>query len=370
MKKGISSSTETMILPLKNRGYHTQEAGSDSLAPSDRGFIMGLENKMLETAQNWVLNRDHLREEHPDLGMPLLIYGPSGCGKSHWVYGLFQCWKELFPGKKAVYHLGTDFSRQYTESLATRTVETFRRRVRSVPLWIIDPIDELRGHTAAQEEFLYLLDYSIRAGNLVILTSSRFPGECPFSFPGLTDRLIGGWTIPVQIPTSETRRIMLEEIAHHFRITFHSSALDYLAKTLVLPYSGLYGLISQLVLSWNGRPQDETAIRRFLKQRSELVQPSLTEIARQTAKYYNIRQTDLKGKTRKSEIVRARAMSIYLARELTGYSLKEIGRFFGNRDHKTIAHHCEEMEQKVSTDPHLGASANQIKEMIARRPKK
>ncbi len=357
--------TDIGVLPLKCRSYHTRTAGSDPLAPSDRGFFVGPENRLLETVVQCLLGGKQAATLFESHGMPITFYGPSGCGKTHLVYGLFQNWKQRHRRDKAVYQSGADFARQYADALETRTIENFRLRLRRAPLWVVDAVEELGAKAAAQEEFLYSLEYAVQSGNTVLLTMSRFPGDESLFSPRLTARLLGGLTVPFVPPVPKTRLAMLREIAHHFRISSAPTALAFLAKNLDLPYPGLYGSLTQASAEAGERALDVPMLRKFLKNRDERTRPTLAEILRQTARYFSLKQTDLKGKSRQSEIARARAMGIYLSRQLSGKSLKEIGQFFGGRDHKTVAHHCEETEAKVATDPLWGDAAARIRERIS-----
>lgn len=358
-------SEEPKILSLPSRSHSAKSVGQ---SPSGGGFYLGAENKLVETAMQWVL------EGGPDgegpRWNPLTFYGPSGCGKTHVLYGIFQKWKERHKRSRVLYFTGAEFYRQFHESLQMKTSEDFRLRLRSAPLWIVDQFEDLRDKPAACDELLYALDESLLAENIVIFGMNRFPGELPSFSPRLLDRLIAGVTVPIAPPGLKTRAMMIRELAAHFGVPLSQTLLTHLAKTLDVNYPSLSGFFSQLVLTGKGQKLDAKFIRGFLKLNTELTQPSLEEILRQTAKFHTLKQTELKGKTRRSSVVRARAIGMYLSRQLTDKSLKEIGRFYGNRDHKTVAHHCEEMETKITQDAVLRGNVFKIRELIAARPKK
>ena len=334
-----------------------------------KGFYLGPENRVIGAAVRWILEESP--SQHREIPWnPVTFYGPSGCGKTHLVAGIYHAWKELHPKAKAIYTSGADFARGFTTALETKTTDNFRKRVRNAPLWVVDRLEDLNDKPAASEELLLALDESIVLENTVIFATSRFPGDLSEISPKLQARLIGGLAVPILPPSLKTRTEMIQEIANHFRIPLSQNLLSYLAKTLDMPYPQLSGFFAQIVGELGNRVPDAAFFRQYLKENAKLTQPSLEEILRQTAKHLGLKQTEIKGKSRASSIARGRAIAIYLARQLTDRSLKEIGKFFGGRDHKTITHHCDETEAKLAKDPGLRSIIARIRELIAIRPKK
>ena len=334
-----------------------------------KGFYLGPENRVIDTAVRWILEESPLQHREIPWG-PVTFYGPSGCGKTHLVAGIYQTWKDQHPKAKAIYSTGADFVRGFTVALDTKTMDNFRKRIRNAPLWIVDRLEDLNEKSAAAEELLLALDESTVLENTVLFTTCRFPGDLSDILPKLQARLVGGLTIPILPPSLRTRTEMIQEIANQFRVPLSQNLLTYLAKTLDMPYPQLSGTFAQIVGELGNRVPDAAFFRQYLKKNAKLTQPSLEEILRQTAKHLGLKQTEIKGKSRASSIARGRAIAISLARQLTDRSLKEIGKFFGGRDHKTITHHCDETESKLAKDPALRSVVVIIRELIAIRPKK
>ncbi|MCL2305284.1 MAG: DnaA/Hda family protein [Planctomycetaceae bacterium] len=334
-----------------------------------REFHLGPENHWIGTAVRWIVEEPPptLREAPWN---PITFYGPSGCGKTHLLAGIYQAWKERHPKKKAISVSGADFASGFAIALDTRTVEDFRKRIRCAPLWIMDRLEDLKDKPAAMEELLLALDESLALENTILFATGRFPGDLSEIPLKLRDRLIGGLTIPILPPSQKTRTAMIQEIALQLRIPLSQNLLTYLVKTLNMPYPALQGTLTQIVGESENRVPDANFIRKRLKENVGWTQPAIEEILRQTAKQLGIKQSEIKGKSRMSSIVQARAITIYLSRQLTDHSLKEIGRFIGGRDHKTVAHHCDEIERKLTEDAHLRNMIARIREQIAIRPRK
>jgi len=333
-----------------------------------KGFHFGPENHWIETVVRWILEESppSFRETPWN---PVTFYGPSGYGKTHLLTGIFQAWKERHPKGKAIYVSGADFANGFITALDTKTTEGFRKRIRNAPLWIMDRLEDLKDKPAATEELLLAMDESIALENTILFATSRFPGDLPI-LPKLRARLIGGLTIPILPPGQKTRAAMIQEIAKPLRISLSQHLVTSLAKTLDLTYPALQGILTQMAGELGNREPDAGFIRKWLKENAQRTQPSLEEILRQTAKQMSLKQVEIKGKSRASSIAQGRAVAIYLARQLTDHSLKEVGRFFGGRDHKTVAHHCDEIERKLAEDSHLRSVIARIREQLSIRPKK
>jgi chromosomal replication initiator protein len=80
---------------------------------------------------------------------------------------------------------------------------------------------------------------------------------------------------------------------------------------------------------------------------------SIEQVQRVVADYFHLSHIDLKGKKKTKNIVNPRQIAMYLARDMTGYSLTEIGEAFGGRDHATVIHSCDKIENQLRTDPNL-----------------
>lgn len=70
---------------------------------------------------------------------------------------------------------------------------------------------------------------------------------------------------------------------------------------------------------------------------------------------------DLMSDRRKQPLAEARQMAMWLARELTPLSLPQIGRALGDRDHTTIMHGIERIEQRRQADAAFAARLDDLK---------
>jgi chromosomal replication initiator protein len=171
--------------------------------------------------------------------------------------------------------------------------------------------------------------------------------------PALQSRLMAGLTVPFAPPATETRLSILERVAEERQFPLSRSAAQTLAEGFHGTVPELLGALTQLGVPacHDGKPLDARTIRHFLeaKQREDL--PEIPQIATAVAKHYGLKLSELRSSSRQRAVVNARAVAIYLARQITPASLEQIGRYFGGRDHTTMMHSCRKIEDLYRDDP-------------------
>jgi chromosomal replication initiator protein len=91
---------------------------------------------------------------------------------------------------------------------------------------------------------------------------------------------------------------------------------------------------------------------------------TIETIQRTVCDYFSIPEDLIRAKTRKQEIVNARQVAMYLAKELTNCSLKTIGLHFGGRDHSTVIHAYQSVEDQMRIDTKYQANVQQIRRRL------
>jgi len=94
---------------------------------------------------------------------------------------------------------------------------------------------------------------------------------------------------------------------------------------------------------------------------------TIDEIQRVVCEFYDVPPDLLRAKTRKQEVVLARQVAMYLSKQLTNSSLKTIGLHFGGRDHSTVIHSYQSVEDHLSTDPLFKQNIEQLQRSIQLR---
>ena len=328
-------------------------------------FFAGPENRLVETAVRWAMEGGPGGISGGTVPhCPILFYGVPGCGKTHLAGGIYQAWRQNNTRKRGAYLTGDDFARSLAEALEAKTIDEFRSKIRKPELLVIDGIDLLVTKKAAQVELLAAIDAVIAAGRTIVLTTQRFPTQQQFPDERLIARLTAGLVVPIALPGLTTRIELLKHFAERLGLHLTVPANQAMAKELPVSVPQLFGTLVQLLVESGRETIDLATAREAIRHYTTITVPTIDKIAKTTAKQMGLKLVELKSKSRKSTTVRARNIAIYLARQLIHTGLKDIGKYFGGRDHTTISHSVAEIESKIGHNPELRSLVMQIREAL------
>jgi chromosomal replication initiator protein len=392
-------------LPLAGRvpAHEVCPEADESRGGGLREFVAGAENRLAVIAVEQVLAR--AAEPHqpdsparpaveaedgrlqgfaiaPHGGLsPLVLHGMPGTGKSHLARGLVAEWRRCWPTRQVLCATAAEFAQQYAEAVERRLVGRWRAVYRAADLLVLEDIGYLAIKAPAQIELLHTFDALADRGAMVAVTARVAPRTLPGLMPGLRSRLGSGLTVHVVPPEVEARRTIVGRLAEARGLKLTDTVVRLLADSLAVTAPELAGALASLELELapgkqsarpgetlrvSGRPKlDETLVRNWLKGRTERRPPSLQGIAARTARYFALRVADLKSASRRRGVVVARDVAMYLARQLTGKSLKQIGDFFGGRDHTTVLHGCRKTERLMRSDPETLNAVVELRQGLA-----
>ena len=280
---------------------------------------------------------------------PLFIYGGVGLGKTHLMHAVGNLIKKQSPEKKITYIHSEKFVSDMVRSLQLGAISEFKQYYRSLDALLIDDIQFFAGKEQSQEELFHTFNSLLERGSQMILTCDRYPKE----INGLEDRLKSrlGWGLPVVIdpPGLETRVAITLSKAEEMGYSLDEESAFFIAQKVRSNVRELEGALKRVIANSNftGKEIDIALIKDSLKDLLAIQarQVSVDNIQKTVAEYYNIKLSDLLSKRRSRSIARPRQMSMFLAKELTNYSLPEIGESFGGRDHTTVLHACKKIKE-------------------------
>ena len=280
---------------------------------------------------------------------PLFIYGGVGLGKTHLMHAVGNELLNSDPNKKIAYVHSERFVSDMVKSLQLGAISEFKQYYRSLDALLIDDIQFFAKKEQSQEELFHTFNSLLEKGSQMILTCDRYPKE----IDGLEDRLKSrlGWGLPVVIepPELETRVAILLTKANSMGHDLDEESAFFIAQKIRSNVRELEGALKRVVANSNftGRPITIESIKDSLKDLLAIQarQVSVENIQKTTAEYYNIKLSDLMSKRRSRSVARPRQMAMFLAKELTNFSLPEIGDSFGGRDHTTVIHACKKIKE-------------------------
>ncbi len=301
-------------------------------------------------------------------GNPLLLVGPSGSGKTALATHLSMKEAAHHERPKVVRLTAIDFARRYAEAVDSDDLEHFRQPLNNADVLLIDDVHLIADKGPAQEELAARLAFRTDQNRVTLLTCRRVPTEIRGFRTILSSRMLPGLMLAVALPGVETRRQILQQLALDAELTLPDDLIDLLAAGLPadIPTPRLAAAITHIrVWSRNAEAApDVFAIQSALDATVVENEPSISEIAQAVARRFRLKTTDLKGPTRKQQVVRARALAMYLGRKLTERSLQQIGDYFGGRDHTTVLHACRKTESLLVDTPDLARAVDDVTETL------
>jgi chromosomal replication initiator protein len=280
----------------------------------------------------------------------LSIHGKSGTGKTHLARGLVRNWHEHYGAESAEYFTATDFRHELVDAIKRELVADFRRRVRGRRLLVVDDLDRLPDDAYLQEELRYTIDACREAGGLLVVTSSRPVGSLRNLAADVRGRLAAGLVVPALPPDAAARRKLALHASALLGRPLSAAAADRLTAAITGTANDIFGALFGLYADRSGQAAGDVAwVDRYLLARRAR-RPAMRVILQRVAKYYRVPQHVLKSSSRRQSAVFARAVAVYLAREIGGLSYEQIGRAVGGRDHTTVMHNYRKIARQLERD--------------------
>ncbi len=284
---------------------------------------------------------------------PLFIYSKSGLGKTHVSQAIGLETKKLYPEKTVLYLSANKFKTQYTDSVRQNRLNDFLHFYQMVDVLIIDDIHELTT-AKTQNVFFHIFNHLHQANKQLILTSDRPPIELDGVEERLLNRFKWGLSVEITTPNFETRKQIFTAKAKAEGIEIAEEVIDYICKHVKTNIRELEGiLVSMIAQATIGKKEinielAEGLVRQIVKNPQREI--NVPYIKKTVGSYFKLSEENLVSKTRKREIVQARQIAMYFAREMTKTSLASIGAQIGNKDHATVLHACRTVENLMETD--------------------
>lgn len=295
---------------------------------------------------------------------PLFFYGASGVGKTHLANAIGTKIKELYPEKRVLYVSAHLFQVQYTDSVRNNTTNDFINFYQSIDVLIIDDIQEFAGVTKTQNTFFHIFNHLHQNGKQLILTSDR----APVLLQGMEERLITrfkwGMVAELEKPTIELRRNILRNKIRRDGLQFPPEVIDYIAENVNDSVRDLEGIIISLMAHSTiyNKDIDLELAQRIVKKisRSESKAVTIDHIIQTVCSHFGLEPATIHTKSRKREVVQARQIAMYLAKNNTDFSTSKIGTLIGNKDHATVLHACKTVRELREVDKAFKSELDEI----------
>ena len=297
-----------------------------------------------------------------------MIYGGVGLGKPHLIQSIGN--KITKDNQKSVYYVTSEkFANQFIDSLRENKLKDFTKFYINVDCLIIDDVQFFKGKEKTQEVFFHIFNQLNLNNKQIILSADN----SPLSLDGLEQRLISrfksGLTVELEKPDYDTRLNILKAKIKNENIKISEEIVNYIAiqvDTNIRELEGvLISLLAHATITKKNIDLDlaKSIISKIVKDTNREI--NIAYIQEVVSKFFNISIDDMKDKARKKEIVIARQVAMYFSKDFTNNSLKSIGFHFGGRDHSTVIHAVQSVNDMIDTDNIFRKNVEEIKKRIS-----
>lgn len=347
------------ITPEKSETIKVATATPQSAQPSSlnpkytfESFVVGESNRFAHAASLAVA-------EAPGKAYnPLFIYGGVGLGKTHLMQAVGHFVLKSHPDYRVVYVSSEKFTNELINAIRFNRTPQFRDTYRNVDVLLVDDIQFFAGKESTQEEFFHTFNTLYESGRQIVISSDRPPKEIPTLEDRLRSRFEWGLITDIQAPDLETRIAILRKKASIEGWHLPNDVIVNIADQINSNIRELEGALIRIIAfaSFHNKQITLEMANEVLK---DVISSSKTQrvtiplIQQAVAEYFNIEIEDLKAQRRTKNITFPRQIAMYIIRELTDYSLPKIGEEFGGRDHTTVIHAYEKIQNSIKEDPEV-----------------
>ena len=297
---------------------------------------------------------------------PLVIYGNTGLGKTHLLNAIGNANIQI--GKNVIYTTSEQFLNDYLLNIRNNSMDRFRAKYRACDYLLIDDIQFLSGKNQIQEEFFHTFNELKENNKQIVLTSDRPPKDINIE-DRLKTRFTSGLLTDIQPPELETKINIIHAKCELDGIYLDNSIIHFIAANINDNIREIEGVLVKLNFSINVTNVQEITIdfvkdilKEYIKESKENV--TIDEIIKVVSKYYNIKPSDIKSKSRHKNIVTARKIVIYLARKLTPNSMPTLASYFSMKDHSTVSKAMKSIEEELNKNQNLKTIIEELKNKI------
>ena len=327
-------------------------------------YVVGSSNRFAHAASLAVAENPGVQVNNP-----FFVHGGVGLGKTHLLHAIGHRALELRPELTIIYVSSETFTNDVINAIRSQRMEEFRARYRSIDILMIDDIQFIAGKESTQEEFFHTFNALYQSGKQIIISSDKPPKSIAALEERMRSRFNGGLVADVQSPDYEMRTAIIRSKADEFGIRIADDIIEYIAskdQTNIRELEGALNKILMMAQLYN-RPLSLQLAMEALTDATltgSRASVSNNDVLDAVCAYFHVSEKDLAGRQRKREIVLPRQIAMFLMREATDNSLVDIGRALGGRDHTTVLHGIEKIEQLLETDTQVRSHIMAIRESL------
>ena len=358
----VQAPTKTAIKPAKKVDVKEIKAQSSLLNPSYtfENFVVGDSNQFA------FLSAKAVSEQPGKIYNPLFIYGPTGLGKTHLLQSVGNfC---LNGGKMVICVTSEQFITDFTYNLNNHSMERFREKYRNCDVLLIDDVQFLGKTDKIQEEFFHTFNELHAKNGQIVMTSDRQPKLLKGFEDRLRTRFEWGIIADITPPELDTKIAIIKKKCEFDKIYLGTDVINYIATNMGDNIREIESAIINLNAYARLMRQEITLefakniLRDQIKEKRENI--NLENIVEIVSKELNVKPSEMKSKSRSKNIVEARRIVIYLAKNLTPNSMPQIAQFFNMKDHSAVSHSIKKINELIETNEYFKVRVEELKNKI------
>ncbi len=289
---------------------------------------------------------------------PLFIYGNAGLGKTHLLCAISNEIKRNNPDADIIFTRGEDFVNLIVDGIRKNQMHEIHKKYRNCDILVVDDIQFIAGAVSTQEEFFHTFNALTQEGKQIVLASDRTPRDIEVLDERLRNRFEWGLIADIQPPDIETRMAIIKRKADTLGLELPDDVVQFVAEKIRTNIRQLEGAVKKInaLVNIEGSAINiamaQSAIKDIMSD-SLPITSVVNNIIAETARTFGVPQSDIVSKKKDAKTARARQIAIYIVREMTDLTQKEISEYFGGRDRTTILYSVETISKDCEKDSTL-----------------
>lgn len=305
---------------------------------------------------------------------PFFIWGGTGLGKTHLMQAIGHYVLKHNPQKSVCYITSEAFLNEYINAISNKAMESFRKRYRHIDLLLLDDVQFVGGKEQFQEEFFNTYNDLMTYGKQVVMTCDVPPKRLNGFEERLVTRFQQGIVIEIESPSYETRIAILKAKARNCRQTIPDDIFTFIGENIKSSVRAMEGALNLVVRFMDANPDIEITkqmaqvlLKELTEEEVTIRRLSVEEIIKAVCSFYDTSYAEILSSNRTQPLATARQVAMFLARKLTGQSTPTVASEF-KRNHTTVIYGAESIQKRLSVEPKLRKSIEQITEQLGRKP--
>jgi chromosomal replication initiator protein len=361
------SSKTPLIIPATKASHNVKPAlrtnthnSHSSINPAYQfsSFVVGPNNSLAYAAAQAIT------EKPGTLYNPLFIYGDSGFGKTHLLHAIGNSVKARYPAMRMIYQSADRFVSEFINAIRFNKIYQFQLRYKDVDLLLIDDIQFISHKEQTQEAFFHIFNTLHQAHKQIVFSSDSLPRDIAGLANRMRSRLEGGLIVDIQMASLETKIAILKKKAQYQGQEISDEVAHFIASCVVSNIRELEGAFIRVyafATLTNQLLTIELAQKVLLRHKeTKLLLADLNQIALQIGQHFGYTLGEMRSNKRNKDLTLARHITLYFMKKMTKYSLREIGLFLSRKDHSTVIHACDKIEQYKQKNVHFSHVMQQL----------